>query len=96
MSIVNKEVLIRNIITLVLIVMFVSVIMTMQGCAGSIMRTPAPLEEGQTDREFITLRTGQTCEVKGSKIIACERNTFRYAESKTDLEIMKEEAKEEQ
>ena len=92
----NKGVLFRNIITLVLIVMFVSVIMSAQGCTGSIMRTPAPLEEGQTDREFITLRTGQTCEVVDTKIIACERNTFRYAESKADLEIMKEEAKEEQ
>ena len=41
-----------------------------------------------THRKFITLRTGQICEVKDTKIVACERNTYRYAENKADLRQM--------
>lgn len=70
-------------------------VLVLVGCASGAMRTPEPLEEGQTDREFIVLRTGQTCEIKDAKIIACERNTFQYAENKADIEAMKEKEKEE-
>lgn len=63
-------------------------IIVLTGCANNSMRTPEPLDEGQTDREFITLRTGQICEVKGTKLVACERNTYRYAENKADLRQM--------
>ena len=68
------------------------------GCANNAMRTPEPIAEPLVDlngviivthREFITLRTGQVCEVnEKQKIIACERNTFRYAESKADIKQM--------
>ena len=66
------------------------------GCTNNAMRTPEPMLSyeqlaGQinvTKREFITLRTGQICEVKKQKIVACERNTFRYAENKADLRQM--------
>jgi len=66
------------------------------GCTNNAMRTPEPMidydqiasEITVTHREFITLRTGQICEVKGTKIVACERNTFRYAENKADLRQM--------
>lgn len=74
--------------------LIIAALTLIEGCGNSAMRTPEPLVEGQTDREFIVLRTGQTCEIKGSKIIACERNTYRYAESKADVEAMTE--KEEQ
>ena len=58
------------------------------GCGNTAMRTPEPLVDGE-NREFITLRTGQICEVKNQKIVACERNTYKYAENKADLEQMK-------
>lgn len=48
-------------------------------------------EEEAASRNLIVLRTGQTCEVENMKIVACERNTFRYAETKHDIEAMKED-----
>lgn len=73
-------------------------LLLLTGCGNPAMRTPEPIAEPMVDlngviivehREFITLRTGQVCEVNEKrKIIACERNTFRYAESKSDLRQM--------
>ena len=65
------------------------------------MRQPEPIAHFEgigeaitvTHREFVTLRTGQVCEVKDQKIVACERNTFKYAESKADLNQMIENEK---
>lgn len=56
------------------------------GCTNT-MPTPEPRTEGD-EREFITLLSGQICEIKDTKIVACERNTYRYAESKSDLKQM--------
>ena len=41
-----------------------------------------------TKREFVTLRTGQVCEVKDGKIVACERNPSIYAETVEDIEAI--------
>ena len=74
------------------------------GCTNNAMRTPEPMLSyedfaGQITvehREFITLRTGQICEVKKQKIVACERNTYRYAENKADLRQMEALAEQEE
>lgn len=66
-----------------LIVLFI----LLPACSNNAMRTPEPLVDGE-EREFVTLRTGQICEVKNTKLVACERNTYRYAESKADLQQM--------
>ena len=70
------------------------------GCTNNAMRQPEPLAEPMVDftgmitvehRKFVTLRTGQVCEVNDKqKIVACERNTYRYAESKADIRQMEE------
>ena len=44
-----------------------------------------------THREFITLRTGQICEIKDTKIIACERRPGSGAETKQDIEAITRE-----
>ena len=63
----------------IIIMMCVAALLSLFGCTNNAMRTPEPIVDGE-GREFITLRTGQICEVKKQKIVACERNTYRYAE----------------
>lgn len=71
-------------------------LLLLSGCTNNAMRQPEPIAHFEgigeaitvTHREFVTLRTGQVCEVKDTKIVACERNSFRYAESKADLNQM--------
>ena len=41
-----------------------------------------------THREFITLRTGQICEIKDKKIVECEKNPSMYAESVDDIKAI--------
>jgi hypothetical protein len=88
----------------IIFVVCLAAFLSLFGCTNNAMRTPEPIAEPLVDlngmitvthREFITLRTGQICEVKKQKIVACERNTFRYAESKADLRQMKAIAGEE-
>jgi len=76
----------RIVMNFILLLALALVIVQLAGCANT-MRTPEPLVDGE-NREFITLRTGQICEVKDTKIVACERNTYRYAENKADLRQM--------
>ena len=71
----------------IIIMMCVAALLSLFGCTNNAMRTPEPIVDGE-GREFITLRTGQICEVKKQKIVACERNTYRYAENKADLRQM--------
>jgi len=61
-----------------MLALVVLVVFMLDGCVS------APVGES----EIITLRTGQRCEVQGGKIIGCERNNRKYAETVGDIEAI--------
>jgi len=75
-------------------ILFIAALALIGGCASRPGTLIVDQDNPADGRNFIELRTGQTCELKGTKIINCERNTYRYAENKADLEQMKQKEKE--
>ena len=81
---------------IVVALIFVWVIATIAGCASTETRPMVDWDEiaseiTVTHREYITLRTGQVCEIKQDKIVSCERDASLYAESVEDIKAIVEE-----
>jgi hypothetical protein len=68
----------RAIARAIIFVVCLAAFLSLFGCAS------APTGEP----ERIQLRSGQWCEIHGSKIVGCERNNRRFAETAQDIEAI--------